>query len=318
VKTGAVLHLLVVAAAGTLAAGCAGPPAGSGVPAGAAPERPDATAPAGAAGGGPERPAQDAANAGATRGDTRPSPDEASATTPSADAPAPAPPRDSGEREARAAAVDAGGPRPVLLFTRSTGFVHDSTTVAAQTIAAAARAAGFAPEISDDPARFTPAALARYEAVVLIATAGEPLGGAAAIDALAAFVREGGGLVGIENATNAHVGSAAYVALFGAVFAGHPGGIRRVTCLTEGDHPSVAALPTPWEVNDEIYVFTRFRADNQVVLRCAAERLPVAWHRTEGRGRIFYTALGHLDEAWTRSRLVPDHVLPALSWAARR
>src|SRR5689334_11532371 len=95
----------------------------------------------------------------------------------------------------------------VLIFTRSTGYVHKSTPTAALAIARAANSAGVTADISDNPAYFTPASLRRYRAVVLVATAGEPLGspGTEAIAALTAFIRGGGGLVGIENATNAHV-----------------------------------------------------------------------------------------------------------------
>jgi type 1 glutamine amidotransferase len=48
--------------------------------------------------------------------------------------------------------------------------------------------------------------------------------------------------------------------------------------------------------------------------------------REEGAGRVFYTALGHDDARWTapmdaaaaNSRLVEDHVVPALLWAMHR
>jgi type 1 glutamine amidotransferase len=207
----------------------------------------------------------------------------------------------------------------VLIFTRSTGYVHKSTPTAALAIAKAANSVGITADIGDDPAYFTPASLKRYKAVVLLATAGEPLGapGTEAIAALIAFIRGGGGLVGIENATNAHVKSPEFVALLGAIFNGHPGGIRTTTCEKTGDHPSVARLPASITVTDEIYAFKDLRPDNQVVLRCGDgdDKIPVAWYRAEGAGRIFFSALGHRPEQWNEPPLVADHVLPGVLWA---
>jgi type 1 glutamine amidotransferase len=207
----------------------------------------------------------------------------------------------------------------VLIFTRSTGYVHKSTPTAALAIAKAANSAGITADIGEDPAYFTPASLKRYKAVVLLATAGEPLGtpGTEAIAALIAFVRGGGGLVGIENATNAHVKAPDFVALLGAIFNGHPGGLRTTTCEKTGDHPSVARLPASITVTDEIYAFKDLRPDNQIVLRCGDgdDKIPVAWYRAEGAGRIFFSALGHRPEQWTEPPLVVDHVLPGVLWA---
>jgi type 1 glutamine amidotransferase len=209
------------------------------------------------------------------------------------------------------------GEPAVLIFTRSTGYVHKSTPTAALAIGKAATSAGLTADISDNPAYFTPASLRRYRAVVLLATAGEPLGSPEAVAALIAYVHGGGGLVGIENATNAHVKSREFVALLGAVFNGHPGGVRTTTCEKQGDHPSVTGLPASITVTDEIYVFKDMRADNQVVLRCgdADNKVPVAWYRQEGAGRIFFSALGHRPEQWNEPPLVDGHVLPGILWA---
>ena len=211
------------------------------------------------------------------------------------------------------------GSARVLIYTRTTGFRHDSIPVAADFIGRAAKVAGLTPETSEDTAKFTTAGLAPYEAIILLATTGEPFGpGTVGIDALAAYVKGGGALVGIENATHAYDDSDTYVSLLGGDFAGHPGGFTTATCTKEGDHPSVAMLPPSFNVVDEIYAFTKFRMDNQIVLRCAADHLPVSWYREEGAGRVFYTALGHSNESWMKPPLVDQHVLPGLLWAMRR
>jgi type 1 glutamine amidotransferase len=218
-------------------------------------------------------------------------------------------------------ATDAGARgNKVLLYTRSTGFVHDSTVTAAAAIAKAAMAAGLVPETSNDPAKFaSPAALAAYAGVVLIATAGEPFGspGTTQVQTLIEWVRAGGGLVGIENANHAYDSNMAYIGLLGGHFNGHSA-LGPDFCYKDGDHPSVAKLTATWQVTDEIYNTNQFRMDNQVVLRCASDRRPISWVRQEGMGRVFYTSLGHLKDMWNNPPLVDGHVLPGLLWSMGR
>jgi len=42
---------------------------------------------------------------------------------------------------------------------------------------------------------------------------------------------------------------------------------------------------------------------------------PQAWTRTFGRGRTFYTALGHRDDVWTSDPVFRAHVVGGIRWA---
>jgi type 1 glutamine amidotransferase len=42
--------------------------------------------------------------------------------------------------------------------------------------------------------------------------------------------------------------------------------------------------------------------------------MPIAWTKTYGAGRVFYTALGHRDQVWQDARF-QAHLLGALQWA---
>lgn len=235
------------------------------------------------------------------------------------------------------AATAAGGhSNKVLIYTATTGFRHESIPAAATAIAAAATAAGLDPVLSPAdpttvstpvPADFAPGALAPYGAVVLLATSGQPLGapGTVQIQTLIDFVTAGGGLVAIEDASHCYDTdfppvSAPYIALIGGDFNGHTG-YGPGTCATVGSHPTNSMLPATFAITDEVYYFKDVAADIQVVLECenpgAAPR-PISWVRTQGAGRVFYTALGHADPSWTTGPLVPDHVFPALLWTMGR
>ena len=241
-----------------------------------------------------------------------------------------------GGRAGDGAGVDLGGggagrdggsgaaPATALLFTRATGFVHGSIGPAAVALRRVLGTAGVTAEISDEPAVFTPAALARFGVVVMISTTGRPLGdpGTAAVDALAAYVRGGRGLVGVHAASNGHEDNDTYVSLMGGDFREHPGNVRQARCYPETSHPAVARLPMSFEITDEFYLFNKYRMDNLVVLRCDAfgstQKLPIAWHRQEGAGRVFYTGLGHATEEWSDRRVLDDHVVPGILWALGR
>jgi type 1 glutamine amidotransferase len=42
---------------------------------------------------------------------------------------------------------------------------------------------------------------------------------------------------------------------------------------------------------------------------------PQAWSRSFGRGRVFYTALGHRDDIWSNDPIFRAHILGGIRWA---
>jgi type 1 glutamine amidotransferase len=223
-----------------------------------------------------------------------------------------------------ASADAAPSPASILIFTRATAFVHETRGAAAMAIKKALLPFGVTATISEDPALISAEKLAPLGAVVLIDTTGKPFGdpGTAGIDALAAFVRGGRGLVGIHAASSGNETSPTYVGLIGGDFKEHPGSVRLGHCQPQGNHPSVARLPPTFSLVDEFYVFDMYRNDNLVDLRCdalgSATKLPIAWHRQEGQGRVFYTALGHGAEEWSDPHVLDDHVIPGILWTLYR
>jgi type 1 glutamine amidotransferase len=195
----------------------------------------------------------------------------------------------------------------------------------ANTVLLALRNRGFTAEISKDQTKFSTAGLADLTLVIMVGTCGTPLGvpETQPVAALDAWLKAGGAFVGIHIASDVtYAATSRFVAIMGGRYISHPGDVRPDACVPQGNHPSVVNLPTPFNVLDEIYVFDGFNPANQVDLRCPGldgALLPIAWHRTEGMGRVFYTALGHRAEEWAVDLpLVKDHVLPGILWAARQ
>jgi type 1 glutamine amidotransferase len=298
-------------------------PPGPGTPEPAAGGTSGATGGASGSGGKPATTPPPAVDTGA------PAQEIVDASAPSADR---EPARDTAAAGEAAAPPSADGPgatklpAAVFVFTRTTGFRHDDIDAAATSLREALTGMGLMVDIGADPRVFTATGLARYGGVILLSTTGKPLGdpGTDAIAALVAFVRAGGGLSGLHAASSTeYEATQPYTPLIGGKFVDHPGSVRMSNCHPQGMHPAVVKLPSPFPVRDEIYVFERFRDDNVIDMRCDAvgggATLPIAWHRQEGEGRVFYTALGHGPEMWAASaRFLKDHVIPGVLWTLGR
>lgn len=191
------------------------------------------------------------------------------------------------------------GETRVLVFTRTTGYRHDSIPAGIAALCELGAAGGFAVTVTEEPAAFTPGRLAGYRAVVFLSTSGDVLD-AAGRAALAAYVRSGGGYVGVHSAADTECGWAFYGELVGARFADHPP-VQRVTVRFRPG-PLTTGLPATWQITDEAYNF-RARPDGVQVVATLDESTysggtmgadhPITWTAVVGRGRSFYTALGH-------------------------
>jgi uncharacterized protein len=146
----------------------------------------------------------------------------------------------------------------------------------------------------DVAAALTLTTLQRYDALLIYAnlTTLAPAQEQALVD----YVTQGGGLVALHTASASFRTSARYAALVGARFATHKTGTFRVTPAAP-DHPVMQGFPG-FESWDETYVHTLHNEQGRTVLE-TREGEPWTWIRTEGRGRVFYTAWGHDERTWT-------------------
>ena len=114
------------------------------------------------------------------------------------------------------------------------------------------------------------------------------------------FVRNGGGWAGIHSASDSFHASDAYWELVGGTFVGHGGG-KFTAYVIDQDHPITKGLED-FEIQDETYAHKYHK--NSVIrtlLRMdkGNERQAMGWVQLYGKGRVFYSGLGHGREAWT-------------------
>lgn len=183
----------------------------------------------------------------------------------------------------------------LVIFSRTTGYRHESIPAALAAIGHIARRAGLRPVITEDPAELA-TALDSAAAIVFCQVSGDVLDATQRRALLSAVTERGVGFAGIHSATDAEPSWPDYLRLVGARFDGHPDGIRHDTVTVDDpDHPSTRHLPQPWPRVEEWYTFDRPPEADLLLSRAGA---PLAWHARLGAGRTWVTALGHAVDAY--------------------
>ena len=237
-----------------------------------------------------------------------------------------------GESDSPTAPTQSGSPKRLIVVTHTTGFRHPSIATAEAVLSRLADESRvftvtFCRTGADVTRMLTSSGLANADAVFFANTTGN-LG----IPDLAAFlqwIRDGHAFLGTHSASDTYHDAPEYLAMLGAEFDTH-GDLTTVDLRVEDpSHPATASLANPFRIFDEIYEFrTNPRGRSNILL--SADRHPERWapdggtagrlsdrvDHTYGSGRVFYTALGHLDEVWNDPRF-RQHLLGAIRWATQ-
>ena len=255
----------------------------------------------------------------------------------------------------------AATPKKVLVVTTTTGFRHSSIPTAEKILAQLGQESGaftvdYARVEPNDPQfkgpdgkpdkakvdeaikavladKMSAAALKTYDAVIFANTTGDlPLPDPQAfID----WVKSGKGFVGMHAAGDTFHHFAPYLEMVGAEFKKHEAQVEVQPINQDTACPACQHLPPTWKVFDEIYQFQNFeRAKVHGLLTLDKHPnngtpgdYPVSWCKQFGKGRVFYTSLGHREDVWDPN--APDrknpkevaeayqkHILEGIKWAA--
>lgn len=220
-------------------------------------------------------------------------------------------------------------PRRILLVTHTEGFRHSSIDVAESTIAALGQRSGiFATRMcrtaSDVTRMLTRSALADVDAIVFANTTGSlPIPD---LGAVLDWIQDGHGFAGMHSASDTYHDAPAYLEMLGNEFLTH-GNQATVDAIVENpSHPASRPLGQRFRIFDEIYTFTKSNRDSVTMLLSLDRHpddglpqagqpgdLPLAWAKNYGRGRVFYTALGHREDVW-QNTLYQEHILGGIRW----
>lgn len=155
---------------------------------------------------------------------------------------------------------------------------------------------GISLTFSSDPAHITSSNLATYDALMMYGnlrsgpgSSNQPL-----VTVIRDYIREGGTLIGLHVASAAFRYDPRFSSLLGGRFQSHT--VGRFTPETILPNHLLTRNLTPLDSFDETYILKDLNPDILVLQeRVSGEnRYPWTWVRSEGKGRVFYTASGHV------------------------
>ena len=231
--------------------------------------------------------------------------------------------------------LDARPERPldrILYFTCSAGYRHEVIPLSTSILTQLGRDSGtFEVTATEDTSEFSTENLRRYAAVMFYTSGELPMSGAEKA-ALLDFVRSGRGFLGVHSATDTFYAWPDYLDLIGGYFNGHPWHQAVTIEVVHPGNPLVGFLGKSVQFEDEIYQISDFDyRGSHVLLRLDPSSVdlgkpgvhkrfygwPLAWTRSYGRGRVFYTAFGHNASVWHDAhyqRILTNAIL----WSMRR
>ncbi len=249
--------------------------------------------------------------------------------------------------------------RKVLIYSATAGFRHKSIPYGKIALRLMGKKTGaFETVISDNPANFEPAALEKFDAVILLNTTQDFFMPSSKtqrdefsdkewaalqkrndrlVDNLVDYVTNGGGLAGIHAATDSCYNHKEYGDTIGGYFWGHPWTAKtNVTIVVEDpEHKIIKPVfegMKDFRLQEEIYQFQEepYSRDRlRVLLHLDPDRsdkvdpekvkrtdgdFAVAWVQKVGKGRVFYTSIGHNNHIFSNP-LMLKHYLAGIQFA---
>ncbi|MBC7928462.1 MAG: ThuA domain-containing protein [Bryobacteraceae bacterium] len=227
----------------------------------------------------------------------------------------------------------------VLAIGEVKGFQHDSVSHALASVERWGKETGlWDTYIRTDSQLLTkakiPAGNARnldfFDAVIFYTTGELPLSDEQK-SALMSFIKEDGkGFIGVHSATDTFYQWPEYGEMIGGWFDGHPWNTFEAPVLVEDKNfPATKHMPNSFVLRDEIYQFKSWSRENvRVLMRLDASKLDlqkpavrradqdfaVTWVKSYGKGRVFYSTLGHVEEVY-ENPLIRQMYIEGIKWA---
>lgn len=212
----------------------------------------------------------------------------------------------------------------VLVIGQTKGFEHDSVPDAMAAIYKMGHDSGlWDTTLRTDTELLTKKNLGRntknldyFDAIVFASTTGELDMDASQKQDMMSFIKEEGkGFVGVHASLDTNYTWPEYGEMIGGWFDQHPWGTFNAPIIREdSEFPAVRHFPAAFTKTDEIYQPKDWsRTKVNVLLSLDASKLdyannprihredhdfPVAWSKNYGKGRVFYSTLGHTEESW--------------------
>jgi type 1 glutamine amidotransferase len=229
-------------------------------------------------------------------------------------------------------ATESQRPKHKILYLDETkGYHHEILAESEKILKEIGEKAGaFETVVTQDSSQINAKNLEQYDAVVFYTTGELPFSSAEK-QALLDFVKSGKGFIGIHSATDTCYQWPQYGEMLGGYFDEHPWTQEVNIIVEDATHPATKHLAPSFKIFDEIYQYKDFskdkvhvllRLDNNSVdlnkenVKRADRYFAIAWTRSYGKGRVFFTGLGHDEHCWRDPRY-QEHLLNGIRWAMK-
>jgi type 1 glutamine amidotransferase len=225
----------------------------------------------------------------------------------------------------------------LLVIGQSKGFQHDSISHAMATLERLGKENGWDTYLRTDSQLITKKKLGGnaknldyFDAVAFFTTGELDMDDSQKADLLA-FVRdEGKGFIGMHTAADTFYKWPEYGEMVGAYFDLHPWNTFPAPIIVEDQtSPITKHFPKSLTIRDEIYQYKNWSRDKVRVLmsldagkldlnnknvRRTDKDFAVTWIKSYGKGRVFATTLGHVEEVYDRADIQKMYI-EAVKWA---
>ena len=228
----------------------------------------------------------------------------------------------------------------ILVISQTKGFEHDSISAAMTAIYDMGHESGlWDATLRTDVELITKKDLARnaknlnyFDALVFVSTTGElDLDDSQKADMLSFIKDDGKGFVGVHAALDTNYKWPEYGEMIGGWFDQHPWSTFNAPIVNEDpSFPAVRHFPNAFVKYDEIYQPKEWSREKvNVLLSLDPSRLDyannprihrtdhdfaVAWAKMYGKGRVFYSTLGHTEDSWSDPDIRKMY-FEAIKWA---
>jgi type 1 glutamine amidotransferase len=115
-----------------------------------------------------------------------------------------------------------------------------------------------------------------------------------------------------------------FLAMLGGEFIAHGDQQEATMRVVSRNFPGCDKIGGAFALHEEWYALTNFADDLHVLLVQETDRMkgglyqrppyPATWTRKQGKGRVFYTSMGHREDVWT-NEVFQEIVLGGIVWA---
>jgi len=228
--------------------------------------------------------------------------------------------------------------KQVLVVGEEKGYRHEAVSHAMATIELLGRQTGLwdatlrtdTESLTKRKLEYNARNLTNFDAVIFFTGGDLEMDAQQKSDFLSFIHDDGKGFVGIHSAAITFVDWPEYGEMIGGYYDEHPWGTFDAPIIVEDPtFPGMRQWPKSFVLRDEIYQVKNYsRAKVRVLMRLDASKLDlgnknvhradrdfaVTWAKMYGKGRVFYTSLGHVQNNWDKPEF-QEMITEAIRWA---